>query len=540
MKPEFREEVDLAQLKVAGKNLVALIRTTLFKRLESSVEAFRKSIQAQRDIHDLYSEHLKKGLVPAGLLAEELKRYQATGDSDRLEDILSVAADRYPPEKFEITRLLEDIDKDRGVFFQIFELVKDLKPEHDAKLQMLLEKLKEEPLKDSKVLIFTQFSTTAEYLGEHVSNNFSQADSVSGSSRDTLDKIQRFAPKANHARYKGKDEIQILIATDVLSEGVNLQDGNIVVNYDLHWNPVRLIQRIGRVDRVSTEHEEIHTYNFFPERKLETRLRLEERLKKRIEDIHKHIGLGEKYLSNEEKMTDIEMFKQLYAGGEIPEPTEEEGEVSFAELVKMMRDLRKNDPGLYKKIKNLPDKMRSARDGLADEIVGFFRANEYAALYLIDKHGEIISRDMIDILSKLRCEKTEKRLSLPSGFNKKVSNLEKIFRDDAQDRQAQMLSTSSDPLIRQTLKLLNTLSRKVSGSHKKKLSEIRQKLASAELTPSEKRELRKIKNLVGTPEDKIEHLAKLLIDQQTLFTEKKQDSPPVSVQVIASEAFLKK
>ncbi|MCX6645065.1 MAG: helicase-related protein [bacterium] len=540
VKPIFREEADLEQLKVAGKNLVALIRTTLFKRLESSVQAFRKSVKDQSDIHELYLEHLRKGLVPAGLLAEELKRYQATGDSERLEDVLSTAADKYPAEKFEVSRLIEDIDKDQGVFFQIYELVKDLKPEHDAKLQRLLKQISEVPLKGSKVLIFTQFSTTAEYLGEHVAANFSQADFVTGSSHDALDKIQRFAPKANQAKYRGKDEIQILVTTDVLSEGVNLQDGNIVVNYDLHWNPVRLIQRIGRVDRVSTEHEEIHTYNFFPERKLETRLHLEERLVKRFEDIHKHIGLGEKYLSNEEKLSDIEMFKQMYTGGEIPEQDDEEGEISFAELVKMMRDLRKDKPELYKKIETLPDKMRSARSGSIDEIVGFFRANEYAALYLTDNEGKIVSRDMMDILVKLRCEPNEKRLGLPPGFNKKVSSLEKVFTDDAQERQAQLVSTSSEPIIKHILKLLNILTRKVSGSYKKKITDIREKLMSADLSPNEKRELRKIKNVVGTPEEKIDHLAQLLVAQQTLFHVKKKDVQPVSVQVIASEAFVKK
>lgn len=543
VKPEYREEVDLAQLETAGKNLVALIRTTLFKRLESSVEAFRKSVRDQKEIHELYLEHLKKGLVPAGLLAEELQRYQATGDSDRLEDVLGTAAERYPADRFEINRLIEDIDQDRGVFFQIYELVKDLKPEDDAKLQLLLKELDKAPLKGSKVLIFTQFSTTAEYLGEHVAANFSQADFVSGSSRDALDKVQRFAPKANHAKYKGKDEIQILVATDVLSEGVNLQDGNIVVNYDLHWNPVRLIQRIGRVDRVSTEHEEIHTYNFFPERKLETRLRLEERLKKRFEDIHKHIGLGEKYLSNDEKLSDIEMFKQMYANGGLPEEPEEEGEVSFAELVKMLRDLRKDKPELYKKIETLPDKMRSARSGSLDEIVGFFRSGEYAALYLTDHKGEILSRDMMDILAKLRCEPHEPRVKLPGGFNKRVNTLESEFKEDAQERQSQLIAVSSDPLIRQTLKLLNTLARKVKGSQRKTINELREKLNSATLTPSEKRELRKVKSLVGSAEEAIEHLAHVLLSQGHLFHERKvteKKAEPVVVQVIASEAFVQK
>ncbi len=541
VKPEFRDEPDLAQLKTAGKNLVALIRTILFKRLESSVAAFRRSAKDQKEIHELYLTHLQKGVIPAGLLAEELKRYRTTGDSERLEEVLSSASERYPTEKFEVERLIEDIDKDRGVFFQVFELVKDLKPEQDAKLQTLLKRLSDKPLKGNKVLIFTQFSTTAEYLGEHISYNFDQADFVSGSTKNALAQLQRFAPKANRAKFKGKDEIQILVTTDVLAEGVNLQDGNIVINYDLHWNPVRLIQRVGRVDRISTEHEEIHTINFFPERKLESKLRLEERLQKRFSDIHKHIGLGEKYLSTEETLSDIEMFKQIYAG-DFPDMPDEEGDVSFSNLVKEMRDLRKNDPKLYEKIESLPDKMRSARSGVKNEIVGFFRAKEYAALYLADQEGKVVSRDLIEILQKLKCDPTEQRLKLPAGFNANVQKLEKEFKEDAQERVTQMHATSADPLIRQTLKLLNTLARKVKGEHKKKIGELREKLTGTTLTPKEKRELRKIKNIVGSPEEKVEHMGNLLLSQQTLFVEqqeaKKRKVEPVVVDVIASEAFI--
>jgi len=545
VKPEFREEPDLEQLHQAGKNLIALMKTVLFKRLESSVAAFRRSVEDQKEIHELYLKHLQDGVVPAGLLAEELKRYRRTGDDERLEEVLGSAVDKYPPGKFDTERLIRDIDSDRGVFFEVFQLVKDLKPEHDAKLQILLKKLAEKKLKGNKVLIFTQFATTAEYLGEQISYNFDQSDYVSGGTKDALSKVHRFAPKANSVKIKALDEIQILVSTDVLAEGVNLQDGNIVINYDLHWNPVKLIQRVGRVDRVSTEHEEIHTINFFPERKLEAKLGLEERLTRRFKEIHKNIGLGEKYLSNEEKLTDIEMFKRMYTGDhEILEPPDEEGHVSFAELVKMLRDLRKKEPELYSRITNLPDKMRSAQSGAEDEFVGFFKAGDYSALYLADQEGEIVSRDLIDILSKLKCDPKTPRVKLPKGFNSHIQKMEREFNEDAQDRMSQIQSASADPLVRQTLKHLNVLARRVKGTYKKTITQLREKLTSVSLTPKEKRELRRIKNLVGTPEEKIDYMKNLLLIQQTLLFEeekaKTRKAEPVVVQVIASEAFIKK
>ncbi len=381
VKPEFKGEPDLAQLKTAGKNLVALMRTILFKRLESSVAAFRRSVKNQEEIHQHYLDYLKKGVVPAGLLAEELRRYRLTGDDERLEEAMEQFAERYAPEKFMIDRLKVDIEADLEVFTEVFNLVKGLKSADDAKLQTLLDYLKQEPLRDNKVLIFTQFATTAEYLGKEIKACYPDADYVSGSSRDMLEKVRRFAPKANRAKIREKDKIRILVTTDILSEGLNLQDCNIVVNYDLHWNPVRLIQRVVRVDRVSTEHDLIYTFNFFPEHKLEAKLGLEERLTRRFKEIHKHIGLDEKYLSPEEKLSDIELFKRIYTGEEgVLTKGEEEAEVSFAELVKVMRDLREKNPEVFRRVMELPNKVRSARADSQNELVVFCKTGEYAAL----------------------------------------------------------------------------------------------------------------------------------------------------------------
>ena len=544
VKPEFRGEPDLAQLKTAGKNLVALMRTILFKRLESSVAAFTRSVKDQEEIHQLYLDYLKRGIVPAGLLAEELHRYRRTGDDERMEQAMEAFGEKYGAEKFNLERLQEDIEADLSVFAEIYQMVKDLKPEDDEKLQTLLKYLEEQPLKDSKVLIFTQFETTAEYLGEQVKRRFAQAEYVSGSSKDLLDKIKRFAPKANRAKVKGKDEIRILVTTDILSEGLNLQDGNIVVSYDLHWNPVRLIQRIGRVDRVSTEHDAIHTYNFFPERKLEAKLGLEKRLTRRFDDIHKHIGLGEKYLSPDEKLTDIELFTRIYTGDEsVLVESDEETEVSFAELVRIMRDLREKDAKLYARITSLPNKVRSARSNDEDELIVFCKAGDYSALYMADEAGKVTSRDQMDILKKLKCDPETKRVALPKDFNPKVRAIEREFQEDAQERVLQRDAVESEPLVRQTLKDLNTLARKVKGDDKKIITELRSRLARVPLSPKERRGLRSLRRMQNTHEEQVRALKELLLSQQTLGFEeetmKETRREPVVVQVIASEALVK-
>src|SRR5262249_41644836 len=146
-------------------------------------------------------------------------------------------------------------------------------PKHDDKLQKLVRLLKSKELAGQKVLIFTEFADTARYLKQQLDNSgidgVAEVDSATKANR--ADVIQRFAPYYNGTTTgalakKGSSEIRILISTDVLSEGLNLQDASRMVNYDIHWNPVRLMQRIGRVDRrmnpevegrLTTEHPEV-------------------------------------------------------------------------------------------------------------------------------------------------------------------------------------------------------------------------------------------------------------------------------------------
>jgi len=124
------------------------------------------------------------------------------------------------------------------------------------------------PLRDGKRLIFTQYADTASYLYDNLNPGGKRPDIdvIYSSDRSKAKVIGRFAPKAN-PEYKfqpGEVPLMTLVATDVLAEGLNLQDCDNIINYDLHWNPVRLIQRFGRIDRIGSEHDVVYGYNFLP------------------------------------------------------------------------------------------------------------------------------------------------------------------------------------------------------------------------------------------------------------------------------------
>ena len=176
----------------------------------------------------------------------------------------------------------------------------------DNKIKTLINILNTE-IRNKKILIFTQYKDTARYIYKVLKDNIEDVniEEIDGSKKqDKQDIIQRFAPKANDFKIDDNKEIDILISTDILSEGQNLQDSNIIINYDLPWNPVRIIQREGRIDRITTEHDYIYLYNFMPDKDLDKLLNLVDKIKNKIKNINSTIGNESKIISEDEQITD--------------------------------------------------------------------------------------------------------------------------------------------------------------------------------------------------------------------------------------------
>ena len=152
----------------------------------------------------------------------------------------------------------------------------------------------------------------------------------------------------------------MLLATDVVSEGQNLQDCARVLNYDLHWNPVRLIQRFGRVDRIGTEHSVINLHNMWPDREVDAGLALTERLHRRIQSFHDVIGLDSKLLSNAERLNASAMYR-IYDSMQLPEIDDGLDEVAANQrAMALLQRILDDDPELWRTIATLPDGIRSA------------------------------------------------------------------------------------------------------------------------------------------------------------------------------------
>ncbi len=381
------------------KQVVCLIRTSFLKRFESSVDAFTSSCKTlMKKLLAFYQVHAEHQREKDRLEKWLIRNKSITGYDPHRQHILfeddlegeMIEEDIIEPEFFETAREGE-LDRDEfdvsGILVDtiddldtIAEFLKELskfQPKQDKKLLALIKLLKSDSiLNKHKCIIFTEFKDTARYLYEQLTNegftDIEEIDSnTSGNNREII--IKRFSPYYNESsssqlKSEGREEIRILISTDVLSEGLNLQDATRLINYDLHWNPVRLMQRIGRIDRrldQQTEEQMIadnpevskvrgttQYYNFLPPEELNVLLSLYSKVTHKTLRISKTFGIeGGKLLRHDD---DYEMLKDFNAQYEGEESPIEKMHLEYQKLLK-------ENPELEEKLNALPAKVFSGK-----------------------------------------------------------------------------------------------------------------------------------------------------------------------------------
>lgn len=307
-KSEIRDEQEHKWEAGREAALVGIFKTRFLKRLESSVFAFRESLRRALVFEDTYLDYLLGGTVVSSRDFQKLMRYLARDEEDEptggslAEELDAVAEaraylDSLPKvdlNQFDLRKLRDHVEEDIALLKRLYEETEPLLA-GDGKLERLKELLAGD-LKGRKVLIFSSFKDTSRYVHRQLTSascstwrasagnpHIRRIDS--GNHPDERGHILGlFAPVASGRDVEGQ-AIDILISTDVLSEGQNLQDCGVLINYDLTWNPIRLVQRNGRIDRIGSVHAEIGIYNMFPEEELEGLLHLIERLTSRISTI---------------------------------------------------------------------------------------------------------------------------------------------------------------------------------------------------------------------------------------------------------------
>ncbi|MFD3157282.1 helicase-related protein [Haloimpatiens sp. FM7330] len=371
--------VSLKSLLVGQKNMGGFMKAILLKRLESSFYAFNKTLGRFISSYENFIKMYNDGIV---YISKKYNVYDMmdNGDDDKLmglveEDKVQMFKSSEFTKEF-IQELKFDLLKLKEIQ-NMWELV-----DKDPKLDYFIHGLKNnEILIDSKMIIFTESKETAEYLGENLNREFKDKVIVfTGQSSNRLKQEIEFNYNPDVKEKNQKDDYRILVTTDVLAEGISLHRANIIVNYDLPWNPTRIMQRVGRINRVGSKYQDIYVFNFFPTSQSSKYMSLEDNIISKIQAFHDTLGEDFKYLSDDEEVESHALFgKELYSKLNSDEILDEEGDEldrSELEYLQEIRTIRDENIDLFEKIKRLPKKVRSAKMSNTvseDSTVTFFR-----------------------------------------------------------------------------------------------------------------------------------------------------------------------
>ena len=379
VKPDFEEtEAEakiLEDLQKASGHLVGFTRTALYKRLSSCGHSFVISLRRHLSRNLMYIYALEHGKpIPVGSILEGMVEVDTDDDSDDTDGVGATPQAQYEelvrrsPKSIRWLRselfssqLTSDLQADADGIQHLLGEFGDWRQEFDSKIDALAE-LVSDTHEGEKVLIFSEYKDTVEYVSHALrERGVDSVEAVSGDTSNPTSLAERFSPRSNSrllAREKTTVEqpIRVLVATDVLSEGQNLQDAHIVVMYDLPWAIIRLIQRAGRVDRVGQESEEVLVYSFLPDNNVEDVLDLRSRIRRRLAESASVFGSDEQFFGTNDEVGTIE---GLYNG---TLEDVEDGEVDAASFAyQVWQRAEKETPELAERARALPDLVYSTK-----------------------------------------------------------------------------------------------------------------------------------------------------------------------------------
>jgi SNF2 family DNA or RNA helicase len=445
------EKRQIDGLSRAGKRLMGFCRTNLFKRLESGGFAFIQSVDRHILRNFIYLHAIENDLdLPIGTQGAEIlenpsadddpDKQQADfayedGEEDNAENEESEFAPHPYTEKWyrarakEIYELYETTLKRRFKWIRpdLFQdtlgtslaadaqaLIGLLKSHgewdasKDTKLNVLRDLLTQKHAND-KVLIFTQFADTAYYLARHLSKlGVKSLEPVTGDTPDPTALAHRFSPVSNKKEFPPNQQLRVLVATDILSEGQNLQDCSAVVNFDIPWAIIRLVQRAGRVDRIGQQADNIYCYSFLPADGVERIIKLRSRIKQRLKENGEVIGSDEQFFEDDKKhnfLKDLFTEKAGIMDGGV------DSEVDLASYAyQIWRNATKDNPELRKQIETMPDVVYSTRkhtgsDDAPEGVLVYMKTSEgNDALAWMKKDGTSYTQSQLRILDAAKCD----------------------------------------------------------------------------------------------------------------------------------------
>ena len=269
-------------------------------------------------------------------------------------------------------------------------------------------------MKGKKAIVFTESMETAQYLSEQLKDIYK--DRVICFSGQSSASLKAEIEDSFNPKYKSKDndKYDLLITTDVLAEGINLHRANVLINYDLPWNPTRIMQRVGRINRVGTEYDRIYVFNFFPTAQSKKQMPLEDRILEKLQAFHDTLGEDIKYLSDDEEVSSKKLFSDLTADLDGQEESTNP-ELAYLGIIRQIRD---NDPKLFALIKRLPKKAKAGKLSAKvknDATITFIRQGALKSFFMTSA-GEPQQLTFMQAIELIKAEPDEQKISIAGDF----------------------------------------------------------------------------------------------------------------------------
>ena len=438
IQPHERQVIE--NLSRAGQRMMGFCRSTFFKRIDSSGFAFLLTLYRHilRNTVFIYAIDHKLPLpigdessLPDDYIEDEDENESMFSDADgdrqadgggmqitfptdfeyymeKAKECYSIIENRnacswISPKYFKRT-LKQQLRHDCDILLKMITLCGVWQPDTDPKLNEL-ETLLEERHGTDKIIVFTQYSDTAHYVYQQLKKRgLAHIACATGGSTNPTDIVEHFSPKSNDKDYSAEEQYRVLIATDVLSEGQNLQDAHVIVNFDLPWAIIRLIQRAGRVDRIGQTANEIYCYSFFPADGVEEIIRLRSRLNARINENAHIVGSDEVFFEgNEQNLRD--MFNEK--SGSLDDEDDNDVDLS-SQAYQIWKNATDADPKLKKAIPTLSNVVYSTKpagEGLPGGVITYAKTyNDFDVLTWLDADGNVVSQSQKRILNALACD----------------------------------------------------------------------------------------------------------------------------------------
>jgi len=456
-------------------NLGGFMKTMIIKRLESSFYAFKKTINRFVTSHEEYLAMINSGTVYIG---KNINIFDLLDEDD--EEKINKLVEEEKLQKYDSSlfkpSFINDVQNDLNCLLDIQQLWKDIS--EDPKIEKLILELKNNKIIiDKKIVIFTESAETGSYLLKELNKEFKEKvffySSKGGqiyidnniknlNSKDGRQLIrENFDPNINQKSQRSN--IQILVTTDVLAEGINLHKSNINLNYDLPWNPTKVIQRTGRVNRVGTQHDKIYVFNFFPTEKSDDEIKQKENIISKIQAFHDCLGSDSKILTESEEIQTFNLSgSNLYDNLNNKDLYDEGGDIDNSELkyLKVIRDIRDNNQNLYSEIRDLPRKSRSGKQYNLNEnsLLSFFRKGKLKKFLISgDKQSpkEITFNEAIKILES---NKNDKRKTFDKNFFNLLKKNKSHFDEIIFTSETESTQRRGKSIERELIEILKSLS----------------------------------------------------------------------------------